>query len=68
MELHGKIQAASLAQWPCALTSQSELHWIHPQALSVQQPKDKQFSLQPAVFKIFCDAVGNKQGKMFAFS
>lgn len=68
MELHGKIQAPFPAWWACALTSQSELHWIHPQAPAVQQPKNKQFSLQLEVFKVFCDAAGNKQGKMFAFS
>lgn len=68
MELYGKIQAPSLARWPCALTSQSEFHWIHPQAPALQHPKDKQFSLQPEVFKVFCEAAGNKQEKMFAFS
>lgn len=64
MESRGKVQAASLARWPCALSSQSELHWIHPQALGVPRPKDK----QPEAFKVFCDAARNKQGKMFAFS
>lgn len=35
MVLHGKIQAASLVQWPYALTHLAELHWIHPQAAGV---------------------------------
>lgn len=67
IELCGKTQAASLAQWPRALASQSELHRLTYELSVFQDPKTNSFLCSLKSLKSFVLQQGTNRKRCLLF-